>query len=147
MLARTTTDLSLALPDDARVSQRVALCGLADDAQVTAPDGAVVRVLRDPATGAARCGGFWPRVAGWHRLTVGDATALFHVRTLEDAPQRHAMAVNEQTRQRATRHAAGDAPRATTAEGPRGASWPWFLGFLLAAGLLWWLERRRRAAG
>ena len=147
MLARTTTDLTQALPDDARVSQRVALCGLAGDAQVTAPDGTVVRVLRDPATGAARCGGFWPRVSGWHHLAVGDGTAPFHVRTVEDAPQRHAMAVNEQTRRQATRHAAGDDSRATMAEGPRGASWPWFLGFLLAAGLLWWLERRRRATG
>ena len=147
MLARTTTDLTLALPDDARVSQRVALCGLADDAQVTAPDGVVVRVLRDPATGMARCGGFWPRIAGWHHLTTSGATAPFHVRTVEDAPQRHAMAVNEQTRRLATGRVAGDTPRATTAEGPRGASWPWFLGFLLASGLLWWLERRRRAAG
>lgn len=37
--------------------------------------------------------------------------------------------------------AGGTGPQATqTMPGPR---WPWLLAFVLAAGLLWWLERRR----
>ena len=145
-LARAGTELSLAAPDDARVPQRVALCGLADGAQVSAPDGTVTRLQRDPATGAAGCGGFWPRMAGWHQLTLGDATAQFHVRAADDAPQLHAMAVREHTRQLASRAPSSVAASSGT-EGARGPAWPWFLGWLFAAGLLWWLERRRPAAG
>ena len=32
-------------------------------------------------------------------------------------------------------------------EGARGAAWPWFLAWLAASALLWWLERRRSAPG
>lgn len=146
-LARATAEARPALPGDARVAQRIALCGLDDDAHVIAPDGSVTRLQRDPATGAARCGGFWPRMAGWHRLENGNATAPFAVRALDDAPRLHAAAVREQTQSLAARPVTNDAARAMTVEGPRSASWPWFLGFLLTAGLLWWLERRRPAAG
>jgi hypothetical protein len=146
-LARTTTDAALVVPDDARASQRLALCSLGDDAQVTAPDGTITRVLRDPATGTARCGGFWPRMAGWHQLTTGEASAPFHVRAAGDAPSLHAMAVREQTGRLAARPATGEATTTLATQGPHGAAWPWLLGFLLAAGLLWWLERRRPAIG
>ncbi|MDR7068767.1 hypothetical protein J2X02_001584 [Pseudoxanthomonas japonensis] len=142
-LARTATDVVPTMPDDARVSRRVALCGIADDAQVTAPDGTVTHLQRDDATGVARCSGFWPRMAGWHRVATGNATMPFPVRTGDDAPHLHAATVREQTRQLAARSATGAATGTTPVEGPRGASWPWFLGFLLAAGTLWWLERRR----
>lgn len=142
-LARTGTERALATPDDARVAQRVALCGLADDAQVTAPDGTVTRVQRDAATGAARCGGFWPRTAGWHRLATGTTTAPFFVRATDDAPHLHATVVREQTRRLALR---SPTAAASATEGTRGPAWPWFLGWLFAAALLWWLERRRPVA-
>jgi len=145
-LARAGTELLLTAPDDARVPQRMALCGLAGGAQVSAPDGTVTRLQRDPATGAAGCGGFWPRMAGWHQLTLGDATAPFHVRAADDAPQLHAMAVREHTRQLASRAPSSVAASSRT-EGARGPAWPWFLGWLFASGLLWWLERRRPAVG
>jgi len=141
-LARTTPGAAPAMPDDARVSQRVTLCGLADDAQVAAPDGTVTRLQRDAATGTAGCGGFWPRMAGWHQLASGDTTASFHVRATDDAPLLHAMAVREQTLPLASHSASGNVASSAT-EGARGPAWPWFLGWLFAAGLLWWLERRR----
>ena len=144
-LARTGTERTLATPDDARSAQRVTLCGLAAGAQVTAPDGTVTRLQRDPATGLAGCGGFWPRMAGWHRLAMGDASAPFFVRARDDAPHLHAMAVHEQTQPLVSPSRSGTAASSTT-EGPRGSAWPWFLGWLFAAGLLWWLERRRRVA-
>lgn len=144
-LARTAGDASRAVPDDARVAQRISLCGLADDARVTAPGGRVTRLQRDPATGDAQCAGFWPRVAGWHQLATGETTTPFHVRAADDAPTLHAMTVREQT-QRLVERTRPDATR-PVAEGPRGPAWPWFLGFLVAAGLLWWLERRRPTAG
>lgn len=143
-LARPTTEVALATPDDARISQRVALCGLADDAQVAAPDGTVTRLQRDPATSSARCGGFWPRMAGWHRLATDEATVPFFVRERDDALHLHATAVREQTQRLASRSLPA---AASTTAGSRGPAWPWFLGWLFAAGLLWWLERRRPAAG
>ncbi|MBD9470701.1 carboxypeptidase regulatory-like domain-containing protein [Pseudoxanthomonas sp. PXM01] len=145
MLARTTAEASHSLADDARVAQRVVLCDLADEARVTAPDGDVTRLQRDSASGAAQCAGFWPRAAGWHQLGIGETTAPFHVRAADDAPTLHAMAVREQTQQLASRRPTGAAT--STKEGTRWPAWPWFLGFLAAAGLLWWLERRRPAAG
>jgi hypothetical protein len=144
-LARTAAEASHSLPDDARIAQRVALCGIAGEARVASPDGNVTRLQRDPASGAAQCAGFWPRVAGWHQLGIGETTTPFHVRATDDAPTLHAMAVREQTQQLATRTRSDAVP--STVDGPRGPSWPWFLGFLLAAGLLWWLERRRPSAG
>lgn len=144
-LARTAAETSLTAPDDARVMQRVVLCGVADEARVTAPDGDVTRLQRDPASGAARCAGFWPRVAGWHQLRIGETTAPFHVRATDDAPTLHAMAVREQTQQLASRTRSDAVP--STVDVPRGSPWPWFFGFLVAAGLLWWLERRRATAG
>lgn len=144
-LARAGTEMSLTAPDDARVAQRVALCGLADGAQVTAPDGTVTRLQRDPATGAAGCGGFWPRMAGWHRRVTGEASATFFVRARDDAPHLHAMAVHEQTQQLVSPSRSGTTTSSPT-EGVRGPAWPWFLGWLCAAGLLWWLERRRPVA-
>jgi hypothetical protein len=144
-LARSTAEAPRAMPDDARVAQRVVLCGLTGEARVTAPDGGVTRLQRDPATGDARCGGFWPQVAGWHQLGIGEATTPFHVRAMDEATTLHAMAVRERTRQLSAQPRS-DTPTSAV-EGPRGPAWPWFLGFLLAAGLLWWLERRRPVAG
>ncbi|WP_062354624.1 hypothetical protein [Pseudoxanthomonas mexicana] len=145
-LARMATAARRVPPEDARVAQRVTLCGLDDDATVAAPDGAITRLQRDPATGTARCASFWPREAGWHRLVVADTITPFPVRAADEALHLHAMAVREQT-QRRVATAAADPARASVTEGPRGPSWPWFLGWLVAAGLLWWLERRRPVAG
>ena len=145
-LARAGAPTMAATADGARVDERAALCGIADDARVVAPDGTITQVLRDPVTGTARCAGFWPRSAGWHQLRVGDAVAPFFVRAGDDAPSLHRAELQAQTRARArATSTAAASPSAT--EGARGSVWPWFLAWLAASALLWWLERRRSAPG
>ena len=144
-LARAGAPAIAAIPDEARAGERAALCGIADEARIVAPDGTTTRMLRDPATGSARCAGFWPRDAGWHQLKVGDAATPFFVRARDDAPSLHRAAVRSQTLQRAARAEA--AATLAVPEGARGPAWPWFLAWLTASALLWWLERRRSAPG
>ena len=144
-LARAGAPAIAAIPDEARAGERAALCGIADEARIVAPDGTTTRILRDPATGSARCAGFWPRDAGWHQLKVGDAATPFFVRARDDAPSLHRAAVRSQTLQRAARAEA--AATLAVSEGARGPAWPWFLAWLAASALLWWLERRRSAPG
>jgi len=145
-LARAGAQAPAAVPADARVGERVALCGIADDARVVAPDGAATRVLRDPATGSARCAAVWPRTMGWHYLAVGDATTPFFVRARDDASALRRADLQAQTRSRAGTASAAATPPATR-QGARGPAWPWFLAWLTTSALLWWLERRRAPAG
>lgn len=138
---------ALPWPATGRVGRRVALCGLgADRARVVPPEGPAVTVLRDPATGARGCGGYWPRVPGWHRLArQPGAPIAFFVR-----PQGALIAERARERAAATRALAA-APRRDTAPAPGPSLWRlpplprwlWFLGWMLAAALLWWLERAR----
>lgn len=139
-LARSTGTPSPALPADARVQQRTSLCGVGDNAWVVAPDGQRTRLLVDPATGVARCAGYWPSHAGWHVLTAGEASWPFPVRAADEAPGLQASALREQTLPLVGE---GGTTRSNT-EGARGASVPWFLAWLALTGLLWWLERSRR---
>lgn len=141
VLARPLPASPLArLPAWAWAGERVALCGLPDGARVQAPDGDTTALLADPRAG--NCSGWWPRQAGWHRVVVGDASA--GVRVIDPAAARalHAQATREATA--ALRGGSGPAgTRALPVPGPR---WPWLLGFIGVAGLLWWLERRTRPA-
>ncbi|KRA45052.1 hypothetical protein [Pseudoxanthomonas sp. Root630] len=145
-LARAGTQAIAATPDGARVGERATLCGIAGAAQIVAPDSTTTRVLRDPATGSARCAGFWPRSAGWHQLRVGDAATPFFVRGEDDAPSLHRADLQAQTRSRAGAKGTDMASPSAT-EGARGPAWPWFLAWLCASALLWWLERRRTPVG
>lgn len=147
-LARAGAPTLAATADGARVDERAALCGIADDARVVAPDGTITQILRDPVTGSARCAGFWPRSAGWHQLRMGDAVAPFFVRAGDDAPSLHRAELQAQTRARAGAGATSTpAASPSAAEGARGPAWPWFLAWLSASALLWWLERGRAPAG
>jgi len=146
-LARAAGKAAPGVPDALRQQQRAAFCGLADEAHAIAPDGSVTRLQRDPATGDARCAGFWPRDAGWHRLVSGEGTTPFHVRAAGDAPALHLADLRDQTQRLAAMPRAASAPAAAATPGPRGPAWPWFLGWLAATGLLWSLERRRGGAG
>ncbi|HEY0503811.1 MAG TPA: carboxypeptidase regulatory-like domain-containing protein [Lysobacter sp.] len=141
-LARPAAVAPFAIDGEAREGQRVALCGLAAQAQVIAPDDAAVALLRDPATGSRACAAYWPRVSGWHRLQSADRSQLFHVRARGEAPGLRAGEMREATlrlasQPRATATAHGDAPRHP------GSRWPWWLACLLASVGLWWLERSR----
>ncbi|HET6436205.1 MAG TPA: carboxypeptidase regulatory-like domain-containing protein, partial [Xanthomonadaceae bacterium] len=77
-LARPRADPGVRIGDDARVGERVALCGLNAPASVDAPDGSRIRLHVDPASGARACAGLWPRAPGWHVLRMGDARQRFH---------------------------------------------------------------------
>lgn len=119
-------------------SERTALCGLAAGDALVLPDGHALPLLPDPATPG--CAGYWPRVAGWHGLRRGDTTWPFYVHPALPA----AMIAAE--RRDATSTLVRDRPDAAVvqAASPRpGKSWPWLLGFLAMAALLWWFERAR----
>jgi hypothetical protein len=139
-LGRARAQAVPALPGEARVGERVVLCGLASGASVEAPDGSRITLRIDPATGARHCAGYWPAQAGWNRLQSAAAREAFHVRAADEAP-----ALAAATRARATRDLVG-APDASVIERrdvPR-SRWPFFLAWFAVTGVLWWLERRAR---
>lgn len=143
VLARPNANASPQFEAAPRVGRRTATCGLEEEGvQALAPDGAIVAVLVDPATGPARCAAYWPQAPGWHVLRSGDAAWPLHVRAANAMPGIEAAALREETLRLVGEGAPGEVK---TAAGPlrRGPSWPWFLGWLLAAGALWWLERSR----
>ena len=145
-LARARDDAaSDAMPRDARVGARVALCGLGDTATLVAPDGSVVALRVDPATGEAACAAAWPTAAGWHALHDGDRVARFPVRAMDEAPGLVRAAMRDATLALAARAGVADRPAgaAPTHPGPR---WPWLLAWLAVAAGLWWLERSRAGA-
>ena len=145
-LARARDDAaSDTMPRDARVGARVALCGLGDTATLVAPDGSVVALRVDPATGEAACAAAWPTAAGWHALHDGDRVARFPVRAMDEAPGLVRAAMRDATLALAARAGVAERPAgaAPTHPGPR---WPWLLAWLAVAAGLWWLERSRAGA-
>lgn len=141
-LARADAEPPLRVPPEAWIGRRAELCGLAVQARVQDPQGAVVPLL--PRRG---CAAFWPRQPGWHRVVserveAGSAPAStwFHV---------------PEPAQAAARVAAADA-RATAALAQRSDRAPvrapvrWrevlLLAALALAALAWWFERRWRPA-
>jgi hypothetical protein len=131
------------------VSQRIALCGVAADAHVVAPDGTRIALLRDPQTGSRACAAYWPAASGWHRLQSANSEQLFHVRAREEGRGLHAGQLRTATLQLASQTAAAKAESAGEAARHPTARWPWWLAWLLASLALWWLERSRlgRRAG
>lgn len=123
--------------------ERVALCQLRESAQVRAPDGTLIPLRVDPASGAEQCAGYWPNQPGWHQLQQGEDRHAFYVFDPASAQPLYRQQLRDATAQRLATGAA--AASAGVVETP-GARWPWLLAFVLAAGLLWWLERRRVAA-
>ncbi|KQN95518.1 MULTISPECIES: hypothetical protein [Stenotrophomonas] len=129
------------LPAWAWAGERTALCGLPAGTRIEAPDRGTTTLVADPHAG--NCSGWWPRQAGWHRAVAGDFSAGVRVIDPADARALHAQATREATS--ALRGSNGiTAASALPVPGPR---WPWLLGFVLAAALLWWLERRPRPSG
>lgn len=127
------------LDDDARVQQRVVVCGLQADASVVDARGAVATLVIDPARGGKRCAAYWPSVPGWHRVRSGDATTDWIVRGFDEAPGLWARSLREQTLRLVSTEGPVASVSKTSSPGPR---WPWFLAWLAASGLGWWLERR-----
>lgn len=135
--------------DPFRQYRRSVLCGLGDAAHVFAPGGGRIELLPDPASGARRCAGFWPRQAGWHLLADGERRSPFVVRAEGEAPGLRANDLRQATLalvrpQPSATEAHAAQPRWFALAAPaRRPAWPWFLAWLAAASLLWWFERSR----
>lgn len=136
-LARAAAEAPTPIDGDARVGTRLALCGLDGEARVLAPDGAEIPLRPDPA--ADGCAGLWPTAAGWHRRVDDAGAAPFRVRGADEAAGLHAAALRMDT-QALVRDVASAAPGARLQPG---ASWPWFLGWLLVTAVSWALGRAR----
>ena len=135
-VARSLPDSpTLQLPAWAWSGERVGLCGLTTPAQMVAEDGSRTELLPDPSAG--NCVAAWPKVAGWHRVEAGEQQQSMLLLDPEKAVALHAQQIRD-----ATFALSGSAVRTTPLPIP-GPRWPWLLGFVLIASLLWWLERRR----
>lgn len=146
-LARPATEQAPRFDPLRRAGRRMAVCGLPDaDVEVLAPDGTRARVLADPAAGPGACGAYWPQAGGWHVLQASGRAWPFHVLAHDAAPGIAATGLREATARLAAEGTAVTGP-APAEPARRGPSWPWFLAWLAASGLLWWLERRHRAGG
>lgn len=119
--------------------ERQALCDVQAPLQVFDARGASVALIVDGGTGSARCAGWWPREAGWHRLQQGERSYWRYVFDRTDAAALHRQGMIDATAQAL----ATSAPVKAQATQPvPGSRWPWWLAFVLCASLLWWLERR-----
>ena len=124
---------------DPRAQQRLVLCGLAEGTSVEAEDGTRTRLLLEASANASACAAYWPGTPGWYFVRSGDASVPFSVRAESDAPGLLAQATREATQQLVAEVASTGKPARVSVPGLR---WPWFLGWLLATAMLWWIERR-----
>lgn len=139
----------------ARQGQRATLCNVAPGTALVAEDGTRLHPLPDPA--ANGCAAVWPTHSGWQRVGGGDGAPMLYVHPADALPGVAALGRRDATQRLAASteaHPTAPGSGATQAlpftepttqraagSGPR---WPWFLSWLLASGLLWWLERTRR---
>lgn len=126
-----------------RVDERLAICTLAQDALVLAPDGRRVSLVADAA--ARGCAAFWPRGAGWHVLETPSERQWFHVLAGDALPGVRVAELQEATLALAARPGRRmlSNERVGVAHQPT-SPWPWFLAWLAMAAGLWWLERSRQ---
>ncbi|WP_033920067.1 hypothetical protein [Sphingomonas sp. 37zxx] len=123
-----------------RAGGRGAVCGLAEDARLLAPDGGVSRLLIDRA--ANDCAAFWPQQPGWHVVrNAKDRETALYVHPANAAPALAAAQRREGTLALIGSPSTDAAER--SAPGPR---WPWLLLLLALIAPLWWLERQRVSA-
>jgi len=137
-----------------RVGERRFVCDIGEGALVRAPNGHEFALLRNAtpmpdgetvrvgksrsAFATGNCAAFWPRVPGWHEVHTNAGAWPFHVRSRLEAPQLFAQLDREATLQLSARTAPAVRASGTTRSQPR---WPWFLVWLTASAVLWWLER------
>ncbi|MGE8281205.1 MAG: carboxypeptidase regulatory-like domain-containing protein [Stenotrophomonas sp.] len=123
------------LPAWAWSGERISLCGLKAPVQLLGEDGSGTPLLPDPAAGG--CVAAWPRHAGWYHI---DAAGQQESLLLLDPTK--AAAMHAQQMRDATLALSGGSARSAPLPIP-GPRWPWLLGFVVVAALLWWMERRR----
>lgn len=140
-LARARQDAGPDLPAElSHPGWRSVFCRVGERAQIDAPDATRTVLLPVTLPGRGSCAGFWPMQSGWHRLHTDSGQRAFYVH-----PDGQGRNLRRQSVQLATRQlAASSAPAAGqgSVDVP-GSPWPWFAGWLMAASLLWWLERSR----
>ena len=120
--------------------QRSVICGVGNGSGVEDERGNVVALAADLVGGDRSCAGFWAQSSGWHVFRDSGRDVPFYVPDPDAAPASQARVLAEATQALASAAAVGvGAPPAMQA-GPR---WPWFLGWLLLAGIGWWFERSR----
>jgi hypothetical protein len=135
-----------AVPALVQVGERAALCGIGAQARVIAPDLAEVPLAIDPAAGARGCAAFWPAMEGVHTIIAdGRPEALTFAFLVLPEQALTTIRAAELGKETVRWAAAQSAPGAATLPERRGASWPWFLGWLLLSAALWFAERRVRA--
>jgi hypothetical protein len=140
--SRTATTLARAgqarMPEvgsDHGTHRRRVLCGIESGEQVREPSGRAV-----PLAVERGCAGYWPAQPGWHELLQEDGSVHFHVRATAHA------GLDAGAAQAATRTLAAAPHRGVlqAAAPVPGSPWLFYLGWLLAMALCWWLERRHR---
>lgn len=122
------------LPMRAVSGERAVICGVAPDAAIATPAG-----TSEPLAVVDDCAAFWPRSAGWHRLTSGGSTQPFHVHD----PALLASILSEERRE-ATRALvrAMPAPKETAPRSTDALRAALLAALALVMTLAWWIERR-----
>ncbi len=142
-VARPDSAFRPEVPALAQAGERMAICGIAGSARVTAPNAKAVPLVIDPASGPKSCAAFWPSDAGVHTIMQpgrdGMQEFAFYVFPKTALQALKARETGEATSVWA---AAQETPAARSAVEQRGPAWPYFLGWLLLSGLLWFGERR-----
>ena len=141
-IARPVSGGAPAFTGPAWAGERIALCNLTGGDRVEQPDGAIIKILPDP--GARRCAAFWPTSPGWYVLhsagpNGGERLWPFFVQPATALPG--VRAVRDRDATLMLRATARETDRTEQRPGP---SSPWFMAWLAASALLWWLERSRR---
>jgi hypothetical protein len=122
-------------------SQRLVICNLDEGASVVFANTRTT-LLPEAIGPLPGCAGFWPQTPGWHGLQSGAHRLWFYVHQSTQGK-----ALQRQQTRLATQALVANQVAATKAgsEPVPGSPWPWFVAWLLASGLLWWLERRHAA--
>ncbi|MFN5703957.1 MAG: hypothetical protein ACK46K_09160 [Gammaproteobacteria bacterium] len=119
--------------------ERVVFCQLQPDANIQS-EGEWQELLVE-TTGMNRgCAGFWPEATGWYTLNSGENRLPFYVHAPKEGEALRRTMIRTATLKLATR--TPNTAMASQVPIP-GSPWPWFIGWLVASGLLWWLERSR----
>jgi hypothetical protein len=134
------------LPPLVQAGERIAICGIAPDARVAAPDKAEVTLAIDPAAGPRGCAAYWPLAPGEHRIVQQgrEAEQFFAFPVFSQTAFASLRAV-ETGRETARWAAQQSATAARNLPERRSAVWPYFLLWLVVSGALWFAERRNRA--
>lgn len=144
VLARPQTEaLPLRRDDLAWPHERMVFCQLQGDASIQSGNGRQPLIVETSGMNRG-CAGFWPEAPGWYTLNSGENQLPFYVH----APNEGVALRRSLIRAATLKLVAADPGNAMASRVPvPGSPWPWFIGWLVASGLLWWLERSRLGRG